>query len=273
MAGIHLVIKRGISMKIGDRFGRLLVLEPRQAGCINKRKWLCKCDCGSIKVIRERMMKRGQVRSCGCLRKEMMTVHGKSRTTLYRRWQSMLDRCNNKACKLYHRYGGRGITVCERWKSNFDNFLADMGAPSPGMELDRINNDGNYEPNNCRWATKKENNRNKEYHRYVETPSGRMTAAEAAERFGLTAVTMAARSIRGLTGAELVAPAPDPSTITWNGKTLSILGWSKQLGISKYVIRGRIKHGWTAEEALTTPVRRRRRPGQVVHSSSNEAAA
>lgn len=150
-----------------QRFGRLVALQP------NRRDqsgwwWLCICDCGKQTVVRGVVLRRGDTRSCGCAMYETKTKHGHHRrhngrhnpSPTYKSWAGMLTRCRNSKQRGYHNYGGRGITVCKRWLT-FTNFLADMGERPLGTSLDRIDNDGNYEPNNCRWATTKEQSINK----------------------------------------------------------------------------------------------------------------
>ena len=131
------------------------------------KKVLCKCDCGNEKILFLDAIKRGTTKSCGCLRKESTTdfnrrtkkVHGHRQTKntkTYTTWLSMKQRCLNPNHTFYSYYGGRNITICDRWKSSFKNFLEDMGERPEGKTLDRINSNGNYEPNNCKWSTSKE---------------------------------------------------------------------------------------------------------------------
>lgn len=140
----------------GKKFGKLTAV---RLDAIRVQHWHCVCDCGNEKSIATTHLVSGHTRSCGCLEplpKSPSNVFRPSRHPLYNRWWSMLRRCNNPNEIGYARYGGRGIRVCDRWKV-FENFLSDVGdPPSPAHTMDRIDNDGNYEPSNFRWATMKE---------------------------------------------------------------------------------------------------------------------
>jgi hypothetical protein len=159
----------------GRRFGRLEVIS-REPNYISKTGqeavWKCRCDCGAFRTVRAGQLRGGHATSCGCLQKEraaaLHTRHGGSRTKLYGVWTSMIGRCENPADRSYPDYGGRGITLCEEWRTSFEAFRDWATAhgyeePKEGrskISIDRINNDGNYCPENCRWATAKEQNQN-----------------------------------------------------------------------------------------------------------------
>lgn len=144
----------------GKRFGRLVALSVSHV--VNRRyHWNCGCDCGNSKVVAGADLKWGKTKSCGCFRREFVrkakSKHGHANkgkvSRTYRSWQMMHRRCEGYTPVHKSRYTDRGIAVCERW-SSFENFLADMGEKPEGLTLDRIDNDGNYEPSNCRWADK-----------------------------------------------------------------------------------------------------------------------
>jgi len=197
----------------GQRFGRLVVLKLIGKNKWGSYQWLCRCDCGKEKIVRIDSLKSGRTKSCGCLNRERLTKHGHYGDRTYKSWSQMIQRCTNPNNKYFKDYGGRGITVCERWLNSFPNFLEDMGESPKGHQIDRMNNDKGYHKSNCLWVTPKQNSRNRRSN-HLETH---------------------------------------------NGKTQCITAWSEEVGIPEYVIRQRLKHGWSIERALTTPVKKYKR--------------
>ena len=149
----------------GRRFGRLLVSERGDGLSTEEARWRCRCDCGRITEVRSSTLRHGTTRSCGCLARELAraraVVHGASTTPEYEAWHSMKQRCTNPNHAAWANYGGRGIRVCDEWLDSFEAFLVHVGPkPHPRLTFDRINNDGNYEPGNVRWATWSQQNSN-----------------------------------------------------------------------------------------------------------------
>ncbi len=208
-----------VVVNIGERFGRLTLVERVANG--HRGATMCRfvCDCGNTVERRLATIRYGHTRSCGCLVVDFASAvglkHGEARrgrrTPELRAWLAMIARCNNPNDVFYHRYGGRGIRVCDRWRRSFENFLADMGRkPSPEHSIDRKDNDGPYAPENCQWSTPAEQSRNRRTTRMV----------------------------------------------THLGRTQCIADWAKELGMSHCCLSERLNR-WSVEDAMTRPVRRR----------------
>lgn len=196
----------------GQRFGYLTVIKKAGKNKSDKILWLCKCDCGKLKIIQGASLKNGRTKSCGCLRKKgARRTHGFKYTRLYCIWQGIKKRCLNKNTSNYYIYGGRGIKICDEWKNDFKSFHDwayangyDESAKRGDCTIERIDVNGNYEPSNCRWATMKEQCRN--------TRSNKL--------------------------------------ITYNNETRCLMDWSYIFNINYKTLLYRFKKGWTIEKAF-----------------------
>lgn len=192
----------------GQRFGRLVALDYERAG--RRTYWRCMCDCGTEHRVETNNLRRGKSRSCGCLGAELSSernsTHHRSGTQLYRVWASMKRRCNVPTCNSYPDYGGRGISVCDRWANSFEAFLADMGeAPTANHSIDRIDVNGNYEPGNCRWATNKQQSRNRRSNAVFSHDGRSATLTEWAEISGVPLITIRKRLQAGVDFADAIS--------------------------------------------------------------------
>lgn len=190
----------------GMKFGLLTVI--RQSGRAAKREviWRCRCACGGKTDVVGTSLTRGATKSCGCAMPAMVqtarTTHGDTKrgdtSPEFRVWQGMIARCENQKHRSFKRYGGRGISVCARWRNSYEAFLVDMGRrPTPQHQIDRVDNEKGYEPGNCRWATASEQARNRSSSRQIKVGGRSQTLVAWAEEAGLSRSTIASRIERG----------------------------------------------------------------------------
>jgi hypothetical protein len=219
-----------------------------------KEKVLCRCQCGTERMICYQALRDGKTKSCGCMRSHYVSQskikHGKYGTPVYKRWADMLDRCSRKSHVSYPLYGGRGIKVCKRWHQ-FKNFYKDMGDVPEGKTLDRIDSDGDYKPSNCRWATMVEQQNNKRSNRVVEFEGKAQTVAEWSREKGVNATTIFARLRRGETDESLFRKYDPHHWIEHNGEVKTLTAWSRVTGVNVETLRLRLEKGIPLETALT----------------------
>lgn len=197
----------------GQRFGRWSVISFSHKNSGGERYWNCRCDCGAERPVKANGLTSGRSTSCGCYHRETVSMHGMTGKPTFISWLSLKGRCLNPESPDYHRYGGRGIKVCERWANSFDAFVSDMGHRPEGTTLDRIDVNGNYEPGNCQWSSASRQQRNRR----------------------------------------------DTRMATFRDITKCLSDWEDETGIPASVLGWRLENGWTAEKALTTLKRRKRR--------------
>lgn len=243
----------------GRTFGRLTVLNRH--GDQLPVKWVCQCTCGEITIVFPGHLKSGATTSCGCYQKERTSersiTHGLSDTTEYEIWKGIIKRCENTSDHAYADYGGRGIRVCDRWRHSFENFYADMG-PRPSLEysIDREDNNGHYEPSNCRWATRIEQNNNRRSNRKVTYQNQEMTLSEIARLTGMPYHRLFARVHKcdmSLTTA-VTKEKHEPALIEFRGRKMTLVQWAEELNVNYATLYVRIERGWSIDKAFTTPV-------------------
>jgi hypothetical protein len=204
------VYERPSSVRPGERYGRWTVIERTQGG--SHPRYVCRCECGEEREVFALNLKNGQSTNCGCEGRRRqaaaVTRHGGTGSPEHRTWIAIHQRCTNTSDPAWHRYGGRGISVDPRW-NDFATFFANMGLrPGPGYSIERRDNDGNYTPENCHWATRLEQARNRSTSRRISYNGETKTVAEWAESTGINVETLRGRLRRGVAFWDAIKPPP-----------------------------------------------------------------
>jgi len=192
----------------GQKFARWFVVSWHHKAYAT-HFWSCICECGTKKVVNGTSLKKGTSKSCGCLNQETITLHGMEGTPTYYSWMSMKQRCQNSKAPDYYRYGGRGIDVCSEWQT-FANFLRDMGVRPRNKTLDRIDNNGPYTPENCRWETKKRQSRNRNDNRHITFNGQTKVLAQWADDYGVSRKLLLNRLSAGWAVEDALTKPPRP---------------------------------------------------------------
>lgn len=238
-------------------FGRLTAIKRiEQTGTTKNARWLCQCSCGNTHEANSSALLRGAIKSCKCLAKELtiklFTTHGGSRSPEWNTWQGMRQRCANPKSEKFQLYGARGIVVCARWRASFEEFLKDMGKkPTPGHSLDRIDVNGGYGPENCRWATPKVQANNLRATRYVTVNKETKPLSYWIEDSGIASQTVHNRIARGTPQSEWFNKPHHQHVI--NGESKSISEWANISGVKPDTVFMRIRRGW-AEDRWFIPL-------------------
>ena len=244
---------------LGQTFGRWTVIGRAENAANCQARWRVRCECGTEGIRESIVLRDGRSQSCGCIKREqtaaMSIKHGHSFsgkiTPTYRSWCGMIARCCNPRHRSYDRYGGRGIAVCERWLT-FIHFLEDMGEKPAGQSVHRVDNDGPYEPGNCRWASGREQARHKTNNHLVTFQGETLTIAEWSERTGIKASVISERLIESWSAADaLTKPGVGHvHLVTLDGETRPIGEWIRMRRLRPATVYARIRNGCSVAEAL-----------------------
>jgi hypothetical protein len=242
----------------GQKFGRLLVIERVGLNAGGNATWKCLCDCGTEKILDGNSIRRGFVKSCGCLAKDTASRlnqrHGMTGTKVHKAWLGILFRCNNPNAECYHNYGGRGIRV---EFASFEEFYAEIGdPPTPKHTVERIDNEKGYAPGNVKWATMDEQRRNSRQNKFLTINGKTQTVADWAKETNLPDHTILTRLNRSKSAEESVAPVTlGTMSLSLNGETHTVIEWAMLTGIPEDVIRMRMFRKWPVHKILSQAVR------------------
>ncbi len=242
----------------GKRFGRLVVVRRATGKDTHNAYWHCRCDCGRNAIVASSHLTHGDTSSCGCLNIERMhqqfRTHGETtkHSREYNAWCAMKDRCYNPNCRMYKCYGGRGITISDKWKNSFETFLHDMGRAPSGYTLDRIDNDKGYSKDNCRWATYKENNNNRRDNLRITYKGETMTVSQWADRLEIKLTTLYQRLRKCKWSVERALNEPvQERLLTFQGSTRTATEWAHTLNVKPATIFTRVHKGLPVEKVLS----------------------
>lgn len=252
----------------GQTYGFLQAMEFKGKTPNNQAIWLFRClapDCGKVIELPAHQARHGNNKSCGCMTSAMKSKskmkHGMSATSEYNSYKAMVRRCTNPQMRMYPRYGGRGIAVCGRWTGpdGVANFIADMGLkPTPKHTIERLDNDGPYEPGNCVWATRKEQGINRSTTHLIKVGDTTLCQSDWDATKGASLNIVGDRIRRGWNPVDAVQlpVAKYKNDLTHGGKTMSVNAWEDCVGLGHGTIRKRLKLGWSVEKAITEPSRK-----------------
>lgn len=249
----------------GQKFGKLTVIKRVENNKLNRVCWLCLCECGNERIVQSISLTKGKCKSCGCDKGQHNRKYPKGSNKLYKKWLGIKARCYYKNSPRYKDYAGRGIQVCDKWKNDFMSFYnwAINNGYKENLTIDRIDVNGNYEPDNCRWADTKIQANNKRNNHLITYNNETHTLKQWAEIFNIDYKLLHARIVKLKWDTERAFSTPKKTNflfLTYNNKTQTIQEWSKELNIKENTIFYRLKSGWTDEKILTTPVNPHSKP-------------
>jgi hypothetical protein len=248
-----------MDIKIGFKYNRLTVINLSKKRNGNRKNYDCLCDCGKFVTVIGSSLIRGTTKSCGCYQKEMArkakTTHGLSYSSEHNIWSNMIARCGKVQNNRYHRYGGRGIYVCKRWASSFQNFYSDMGdRPSSKHTIDRIDNNKGYSPKNCRWATQKQQSRNTSRNVYMVENGEKIIVADFEKKYNLYRGAIYYFMRSGLNNDQILEKVKNEGVgkniYCFNGENKTIKYWALKYNIKLSTFYNRHKKLKSIEKCL-----------------------
>lgn len=239
--------------------------------------WVCRCECGTEVLRRGDNLRSSKHPNCGCEAGALVRTHGKKGTKIYRIWRGIKDRCCNERCAQYHRYGGRGIQICETWRNSFQAFYDDMGdVPESKHSIERIDNDRGYCKSNCRWASMREQSRNKcNTHRLTFKGKTR-SLSEWADKLKIPDHRIRQRINRGWSVSRALTVPSLYSTrtvIEFDGRSLTIGQWARHINIHHSTLLSRLREGWSVHRSLKSPLCKQASPRMLTFNGRTLSAA